>query len=116
MEEATTLMEKVPSLLQRIAGKSIPMEKLISRKARKFKSQGHRLVLPLLELGYLFLAVARAPRSVLAKHFLVEIRKCLDGLKEREKLVGYYDDLCICKLLEGVCLRYLAHPVRHYFS
>ncbi len=43
--DARPLMERVPKLRQKIAGKSIPLEKLVARKARKFLSQGH-LALP----------------------------------------------------------------------
>lgn len=25
---------------------------------------------------------------------------------------GYWDDLCLARFLEGVCLRYVAYPVR----
>jgi hypothetical protein len=25
---------------------------------------------------------------------------------------GYWDDLCLSRFLEGICLRYLAYPVR----
>jgi hypothetical protein len=28
---------------------------------------------------------------------------------------GYWDDLCLAKFLEGVCLRYIAYPVSHSF-
>ncbi|KAF9020224.1 hypothetical protein BDZ89DRAFT_1072405 [Hymenopellis radicata] len=108
-DDAAALLEKVPGLLQKIAGKSIPLEKLVSRRARKFMKE-HRLVLPALEIGYIFLAITHAPREVLAKKMLPEIRSCLEGLKGREKLWGYHDDLCLSKFLEGVCLRYLAYP------
>lgn len=32
--------------------------------------------------------------------------------------VGYWDDYCLTKFLEGVCLRYVAYPVglSHFFS
>ena len=106
-KEAIKLMDKVPSLRQRIAGKSIPMEvcrfvlvirysffllrlvnpyllfllpllclhpyahtlplpqKFVARKARKFTAQSHRLALPALELAYIFLGIAHAPRGVI---------------------------------------------------
>ncbi len=112
-DDAAALLEKVPGLLQKIAGKSIPLEKLVSRRARKFMKE-RRLVLPALEIGYIFLAITHAPREVLAKKMLPEIKSCLEGMKGRETLGGYHDDLCLSKFLEGVCLRYLAYPVSRF--
>lgn len=134
IKEATKLMEQVPSLRQKIAGKSIPLEviilpsssclanvmfyqKFVARKARKYQTQG-RLALPVLELGYLFLAIAHAPRIVVTTKMLPEVEKLLAKLKEHEsdpkkyeKGQGYADDLCLAKFLEGVCCRYVAYPV-----
>jgi hypothetical protein len=53
-EEAQRLMEEIPKLTKKIAGKSLPIEKLCSRKARKFHSQENRLFLPAMELAYVF--------------------------------------------------------------
>ncbi|KAK0205803.1 hypothetical protein DFS33DRAFT_1309940 [Desarmillaria ectypa] len=105
------LMEKVPKLRQKIAGKSIPLEKLVARKARKFLSQG-RLALPALEMAYQFLAIARAPREIVVTKMLVEVKACLQSLrsKNKKRTPGYWDDFCLAKFLEGVCLRYVAYP------
>ena len=48
------LMAELPNWKQRIAGKSIPMEKYAILKARRFLDQKNRLVLPVLELIYLW--------------------------------------------------------------
>ncbi|KAL1748304.1 hypothetical protein HDZ31DRAFT_79835 [Schizophyllum fasciatum] len=72
-ERAAVLMNRVPALRQRIAGKSIPLEKLVARKARKYTTHHHRLVLPALELAYLFLGIAHAPRQVLVGKMLPEV-------------------------------------------
>ena len=89
----------------------------MARKARKFQSQGH-LALPVLELAYLFLAIAHAPRAVVSKKMLPEVDKLLAKLEEHEKDPrkyedgqGYWDDYCLAKFLEGVCCRYIAYPV-----
>ncbi|KAJ7094900.1 hypothetical protein C8R43DRAFT_907997 [Mycena crocata] len=128
--EATRLMERVPGLRQKIAGKSIPLEKFVARKARKFLAQGGRLALPALEIGYVFLAIAHAPRSVVEARMLPSVRRVLAELgvapsgaatsetgagakkaqAEREKKDGYWDDYCLARFLEGVCLRYVAFP------
>ncbi|KAI8814774.1 outer membrane protein Iml2/Tetratricopeptide repeat protein 39, partial [Cladochytrium replicatum] len=48
------LMNEVPGATKKVAGKSVPIEKLIARKARKFRDQGCRLMLPALEILYFF--------------------------------------------------------------
>jgi len=118
VEEASKLMGKVSGLRQKIAGKSIPVEKFVARKARKFQSQG-RLALPVLEFAYLFLAIAHAPRVIITTKMLPEVDKLLAKLKEYEHNPkdyengqGYYDDLCLARFLEGVCCRYVAYPAR----
>ncbi|PBK72107.1 hypothetical protein ARMSODRAFT_743500 [Armillaria solidipes] len=109
--DARPLMERVPKLRQKIAGKSIPLEKLVARKARKFLSQGH-LALPALEMAYQFLAIAHAPRQIVVTKMLVEVKACLQNLrsKNKKRTPGYWDDFCLAKFLEGVCLRYVAYP------
>ncbi|KAK0191720.1 hypothetical protein F5146DRAFT_929724 [Armillaria mellea] len=104
--DARPLMERVPKLRQKIAGKSIPLEKLVARKARKFLLQGH-LALPALEMAYQFLAIAHAPRQIVVTKMLVEVKACLQNLRSTP---GYWDDFCLAKFLEGVCLRYVAYP------
>jgi hypothetical protein len=117
--EGLKLMTEVPKLRQRIAGKSIPLEKFVARKARKCEAQGGRLVLPALELTYILHAVSRAPRSVIAKQMLPLVEAALVELKRyessSEKYGGgseYWDDWCLARHLEGACLRYIAFPVR----
>ncbi|KAG7441581.1 uncharacterized protein BT62DRAFT_936891 [Guyanagaster necrorhizus] len=109
--DARRLMEKVPDLRQKIAGKSIPLEKLVARKARKFLSQDY-LALPALEMAYQFLAIAHAPREVVVTKMLVEVKACLQSLrsKDKKRTPGYWDDFCLAKFLEGVCMRYVAYP------
>ncbi|KAJ3905420.1 hypothetical protein F5879DRAFT_950591 [Lentinula edodes] len=116
-EEATKLMEKVPGLRQKIAGKSIPLEKFVARKARKYISQDRRLALPMLELAYLALAIAHAPMNVVetsmipeVNRTLAELDKCRDNHRNYYNGKGYWDDYCLAKLLEGVCKRYVAYP------
>jgi len=45
-DQVETLMRMVPQLKKRIAGKSLPVEKFVVRKARKYLEQGKRLVAP----------------------------------------------------------------------
>jgi len=112
-------MTEVPKLRQRIAGKSIPLEKFVARKARKCETQGGRLLLPALELAYILHAVSRAPRSVIAEQMLPLVEAALVELKRYEgspEKYGngseFWDDWCLARHLEGACLRYIAYPVR----
>ncbi|KAL0575364.1 hypothetical protein V5O48_006615 [Marasmius crinis-equi] len=116
-KEAVAFMEQVPNLKQRIAGKSIPLEKYVARKARKFQLQKGRLALPALEIAYIFLGIAHAPRKFVSEKMLPEVRAVLKRLeacggdtKKYEGGQGYWDDYCLAKFLEGVCLRYIAYP------
>ncbi|KAF9446913.1 hypothetical protein P691DRAFT_803254 [Macrolepiota fuliginosa MF-IS2] len=116
-KEAAKLLEKVPDLRQKIAGKSIPLEKYVARKSRKFSQQGDRLALPALELAYIFLGIAHAPREVIINKMLPETEKVLTELdahkskpKKYEGGHGYWDDYCLAQFLKGVCLRYVAYP------
>ncbi|KAH7911470.1 hypothetical protein BJ138DRAFT_1172533 [Hygrophoropsis aurantiaca] len=116
-KEASKLMSKVPGLRQRIAGKSIPLEKFVARKARKYQEQAGRLALPALELAYVFLAISHAPRKVITSKMLPEVEVVLGKLREHEKSPakyenghGYWDDYCLARFLEGVCYRFVAFP------
>ena len=154
-------MAAVPGLRQKIAGKSIPMEvrplspymclliltgarqKFVARKARKHQSQG-RLLLPALDLAYIFQGINHAPRGVIVRRMLPEVDAALKSLgvfddvvaaeveggpsssaaktseaewRKRERAYaeggkGYWDDYCLAMFLRGVCLRYVAYPVR----
>ncbi|KAF5323980.1 hypothetical protein D9611_008246 [Ephemerocybe angulata] len=118
-KEAAELMAKVPELRQRIAGKSIPLEKYVARKARKFSSQ-KTLTLSALELAYTFQSITHAPRRVILDRMLPEVDRTLsnladfkDNMKGYEEVHGassYHDDLCLARFLEGVCCRYVAYP------
>lgn len=46
LDEVIANMQNVPGLKQRIAGKSIPIEKFVCKKSEKFLAQGNRLLLP----------------------------------------------------------------------
>ncbi|KAG6864918.1 hypothetical protein C0991_006406 [Blastosporella zonata] len=154
MKEAQVLMARVPNVRQKIAGKSIPLEKYVARKARKFATQHNRLLLPALEVAYIFQAIAHAPRTIVARKMLPLVRAALGKLalygegtgidgaepppspvsakstksfmsvlsKASERGGGrreaayeggageYWDDLCLARFLEGVCLRFIAYP------
>ena len=121
-------MATVPGLMQRIAGKSIPMEKFAARKAQKYAAQGGRLLLPVFELGYVCLMYPRAPREVLINDMLPRIESAIQELnrcrgkegeymqdykKKGAKSNGYWDDYALAHFLKGVCLRFVAFPVSY---
>lgn len=90
----------------------------MARRARKFKKQGSKLVLPALEFAYFTLAISRAPRQIIVKQYLPIVEQAaseLDTFKDKPSKyangVGYWDDLCLVNFLRGVCLRYIAYPV-----
>jgi len=116
-KEGAELLALVPSLRQRIAGKSIPLEKFVARRARKFVEQKHRLILPAMELAYIFMGIAHAPRDVIVFKMLPQVDAELAKLKQFESNPAgyegegvYWDDFCLVKFFEGVCMRYIAYP------
>lgn len=78
--EAKKLMECVQGLRQKIAGKSIPVEKFVARKARKYLAQSDTLLLPALELAYVFHAIAHAPREVISGEMIPAVGGALGEL------------------------------------
>ena len=110
-------MEKVSGLRQRIAGKSIPLEvghehilcislftdvpcidcshrqKFAARKARKYLAQKNRLILPALELAYVFAAIAHAPRQVVLERMIPHVNEALEelGIPETNGVNGVAD-------------------------
>jgi hypothetical protein len=108
INKANETIKNVPDLMQRIAGKSIPLEvrlvswlslvalgthegsaqKFVARRARKFVQQGNRLCLPGIELAYVLNCLGLSPRFILfEKHLdqvsvvLSELHKCKDPSK-----------------------------------
>ncbi|KAI6143386.1 hypothetical protein BKA82DRAFT_4185656 [Pisolithus tinctorius] len=79
-DAAADLMEKVTGLRQRIAGKSIPIEKFAARKARKYLAQGNQLMLSAMELAYVFSAIAHAPQRIVLEKMIPDVQKALEEL------------------------------------
>ncbi|CAG8639446.1 11167_t:CDS:2, partial [Ambispora leptoticha] len=106
------MMKKVPKLTQRIAGKSVPLEKFVSRKARKFVLQGYRLLLPACELTYVWNSYDVMPLVHLLRSLsVIEITiNNLDSIKEKDLYINFWDDVCLAYLLRGVILSKIAFP------
>lgn len=118
MKEAARFFAQVPNLTQKIAGKSIPMEKFVARKSKKFNKY-KRLLLPGLEFSYVYHCLSNAPRYILADEALVLVSDALAELHAVEDPSRYYsgeeyfDDLALAHFLRGVCLKFIAYPEPH---
>ncbi|SPO24760.1 uncharacterized protein UTRI_01732_B [Ustilago trichophora] len=118
MKEAAEIFGRVPGLTQKIAGKSIPMEKFVARKSKKFTTY-NRLLLPGLEFAYVYHCLSNAPRYILCDEALVMVSEALADLHDVEDPSQYhsgeeyYDDLCLAHFLRGVCLKFIAVPEKH---
>ncbi|KAI9281813.1 hypothetical protein BY458DRAFT_498061 [Sporodiniella umbellata] len=103
-EEAGKLMKNVTEAKQKIAGKSIPLEKFIARKSRKFLLQENRLCLPDLEALAAFNSLDFMNNALVLKN-LDRVQHALDTLDR--KSLYYYDDLCLAHYLRLNLLRLL---------
>ena len=112
-EEQRQLMAAVPGLKQKIGGKSLPMEKFAIRKAERWCRQGGRLVLPGVELVYLwngFSILGQQFHHVETYYAMVEQE--LAAIKERgEDSEFQLEDECLLLVLKGVCLKYMSAPL-----
>ncbi|CAE6377071.1 unnamed protein product [Rhizoctonia solani] len=101
-KEVDSLMSEVPTLRQRIAGKSIPLEKYVARKAERYITE-KRLVAPAIELAYMLQATYKTTDKALHKH--------VDTLKTlRDSSLNKQDDIQMVNLLLAVHLRLLEYP------
>ncbi|CAE7220587.1 unnamed protein product [Rhizoctonia solani] len=100
--EVDTLMSEVPTLRQRIAGKSIPLEKYVARKAERYTTE-KTLVAPAIELAYMLQATYKTTDKALKKH--VDTLKAL-----RDSPLTKQDDIQMVNLLLAVHLRLLEYP------
>ncbi|KAI9490681.1 hypothetical protein BDB00DRAFT_836900 [Zychaea mexicana] len=104
MAQASYMMKKVPSLRQKIAGKSIPLEKFVARKARKFLDQDNVLMFSDLEITNAFGACDYIPVNLLwANIDRLDIE--LSQLCTTHK--NYADDLCLGNYLLAYMTRLL---------
>ncbi|KAJ2649499.1 hypothetical protein IWW40_003172 [Coemansia sp. RSA 1250] len=113
------LMALVPGLKRRVAGKSIPVEKYVIRKANKFAEQEAFLLRPGLELLHVWNLYGKMPRERLLvlrdevdrelahmAHYTPISRAASNPYRH----VYYNDDVALMLLTKGVVLRELAYP------
>ncbi|KAJ3146777.1 hypothetical protein HDU89_006032 [Geranomyces variabilis] len=114
--DVTAMLGEVPKLTRKMAGKSIPLEKFVSRKCRKWALQNNSLVLPHLEILYVLngfdvIPTARVPG------FIAQVDAVLKELDAKAPASDaappyktYYDDVCLVRFLKGVLTRDTAIP------
>ncbi|KAI8379130.1 uncharacterized protein BYT42DRAFT_567656 [Radiomyces spectabilis] len=105
LDRVDELMGQVESSKQKIAGKSIPMEKFVSRKSRKFLSQKY-LLMPDLEILNAFTAFDFMPHAILSKNLDV-INEEIEKLPGRKNHENFDDDLCLAYYLRALTARSL---------
>jgi len=96
------LLESVPKNKQKIAGKSIPIEKFAIRKARQYFNQNKSLVLPGLELLYVWSYTRLFGESV--SETLALLDKTEKEIAARGQYDNAVDDTCLCTIIRG-CLK-----------
>jgi hypothetical protein len=112
--QAGEMMIKVSSAKQKIAGKSIPLEKFVARKSRKFLAQNNRLLFPDLEALNAFCAFDFMTIDLLHNNLqrtTKEIDRLTHETKHQEAL-NYYDDLCLSHYMRSMVLRLLIDQVK----
>ncbi|XP_035698771.1 tetratricopeptide repeat protein 39B-like [Branchiostoma floridae] len=106
-----SLFRQVPVLKQRIAGKSLPIEKFAVDKSARYEEH-QSLILPGYELIYVWNGFTILGRCrALVEPVLARVEATLQELdREKDSTPLYYDDWCLATVLKGVCLKYLDHP------
>lgn len=107
----------MPKYKQRIAGKSLPMEKFACKKSERYFNQGNKLVLPVLELMFLWnLFKVLNKNGVLASKVYRLIEKTETELNGQQSTATTptdkydVDNKCLVLLLKGACLRQMNSP------
>lgn len=93
IKEICDLMEKVPKLRVRLAGKTIPAEKFAITRSIRFLNQSNRLTLPALEFLYIwniFVTLRKCPKVVELLLYRIdnELEFISQRLKEQEQNIG----------------------------
>ncbi|KAI8919833.1 hypothetical protein DFJ77DRAFT_450115 [Powellomyces hirtus] len=115
-DEVSAMLKEVPKLTRKVAGKSIPLEKFVARKCRKWELQKNRLLLPHLEMLYILNGFDVIPASDIP-HFIATVDAELKLLEAQipdgdnpPPYKTFYDDLCLTRLLKGILTRDTAIP------
>lgn len=109
------LMSNAPKHKQRIAGKSLPMEKFVIKRCLRYTAQGGRLLLPgieLLCLWNLFPVLAKNTRKIQAILRTIERARERVEANTRNYWMGPYeaDNRALLRYLHGSCLSAMNLP------
>ncbi|KAF7992091.1 hypothetical protein HCN44_001416 [Aphidius gifuensis] len=107
------LMHDVPIYKQRIAGKSLPMEKFVVKKSERYFAQDKTLVLPIFELMYvwnLFRIVGKISNFIMNMYKIIEDEE--NNIKNNPRTIYQTDNEALLLLLKGACLRQMKHPLQ----
>ncbi|KAL1130380.1 hypothetical protein AAG570_013318 [Ranatra chinensis] len=114
-EEISLLIKNIPGWRQKIAGKSLPMEKFCAKRCERYIVQGQFLVLPAIELLYVWNFF-----KVLGKtwHYCHAVYKLiLNTIMEMEgekwpNSEFNQDNKALLLLLKGACLNQMGSPLQ----
>lgn len=110
-EELDNLLRDVPKYKQRIAGKSIPMEKFAIKKSERYFNQKKNLVLPVLELMFMWNLLKIVKNYNVAADIIRLIERAESDVESSMKPSKYdNDNKALVYLLKGACLRHMGSP------
>ncbi|XP_023015567.2 tetratricopeptide repeat protein 39B-like [Leptinotarsa decemlineata] len=112
LDQINQLMRDVPKYKQRIAGKSLPMEKFAMKRAARYFNQNCSLALPVIELMFLWNLFKIFKKKSVGTEILKLIEKSLADIDSNTKPSKYdYDNKALILLLQGSCLRNMGSPL-----
>lgn len=89
------------------------MEKFAVKKAERYFEQNHNLVLPMIELLYIWNLFKTLKDFTMANNLYKIIEKALKDLNNRTKILKYdVDDRALILLLQAACLRHMKSPLQ----
>ncbi|XP_012280731.1 tetratricopeptide repeat protein 39B [Orussus abietinus] len=110
-QDIENLLTQAPTFKQRIAGKSLPMEKFVIKKSERYFAQRKKLILPVFELMFvwnMFRVVGK--REDLLMNVLKVIEQEEKLLNASPKTEYHVDNSSLLLLLKGACLRQMKKP------
>ncbi|XP_056671143.1 tetratricopeptide repeat protein 39A isoform X1 [Monodelphis domestica] len=112
-DDEIELFRAVPGLKLKIAGKSLPTEKFAIRKSRRYQNPNPTpLPVPALEMMYIWNGYAVIGKQHQLTQGMLEILlQAQDTLEKAAANEFLVDDLCVVKLLQGLCLKHLGRAM-----